>query len=409
MSFLSLELANMFVGLPKDGVKNLAEKIKKADERLKKLRASGREGFFDLPFDTTGLKLIEQKAKEVQKKFKRLLVIGIGGSDLGARAIWRATPGKKMELVFLSNPDPETVAAILGLSGKEWKKTAINVVCKSGSTLETLVNFMTVRERLIRVVGLDKHKAHIFATTDKGSKLESWAKKQGYEILEYPKNVGGRFSVLSVVGLFPAACGGVPVAKLLAGARAINDVEAAKFAGLQYLSYLVGRRVHVLMPYSDRLEQFTRWYRQLWAESLGKKGQGPTPVAALGTVDQHSQIQLYNNGPDDKTITFVSVEKFEARVKIPKGLPGFEYAAGKDLAKIMRVELEGTAEALTKNKRPNATISIRSVSPESLGALFQFFMIATAFAGEFFGVNAYSQSGVEEGKKLARRLLEKMK
>lgn len=407
MALIQFEFANMFIGLPKEEINNLAEKIKRADERLEKLRASGRQGFFDLPFDAAALKDIQEKAKIVQKKFERLIVIGIGGSDLGARAIWQAIPGKKMELVFLSNPDPDTVTAILNMSSREWKKTAINIVSKSGSTLETMVNFMIVRERLIRAVGLDKHRAHIFVTTDPKSKFEDWATKEGYEVLEHPKNVGGRFSVLSTVGLFPAACGGLPVAKLLAGARSVDLSEAAKFAGLQYLSYLVGRKIHVLMPYSDRLVCFADWYRQLWAESLGKKGLGPTPVAALGTVDQHSQIQLYNDGPDDKTVTFIRVEKFGARVRIPKGMPGLEYAAGKDLSAIMRAELEGTIGALTKRKRPNATVSIRSVSPETLGALFHFFILATAYLGEFFGVDAYNQPGVEEGKRLAKVFLEK--
>ncbi|MFA6131570.1 MAG: glucose-6-phosphate isomerase [Patescibacteria group bacterium] len=407
MNLFHYYLSNMFVGLSKEQISSLSGKILRADDQLEKIKQSGKQGFFDLPFDKVGLKIIEQKAKAVQKKFKRLIVIGIGGSDLGARAIWQAVPGDKMELIFLSNPDPDTVAAVLSLPAKEWKKTAINVVSKSGSTLETMINFMTVRERLIRSVGLKNHAAHIFVTTDKGSQLESWAKKQGYDILEHPKNVGGRFSVLSVVGLFPVACGGVPVAKLLAGARTIEILEPAKFAGLQFLHYQVGKTINVLMPYSDRLACFADWYRQLWAESLGKNQLGPTPVAALGAIDQHSQIQLYNEGPNNKTITFIKVEKFGARLKVPKGMPGLEYAAGKNFSDIMHAGLEGTIGALTKNKRPSATLSIHSVSPEALGALFQFFMIATAYAGEFYGINAYNQPGVEEGKRLARLRLEK--
>jgi len=408
MPFFSHDLKNMFVGLSKDEVSSLSEKILKADNQLDKLRTSGKQGFFDLPFDKETLKKIEQKAKEVQKKFTRLIVIGIGGSDLGARAIWQAVPGKKMQLVFLSNPDPDIVAKVIDLSPKEWKKTAINVISKSGSTLETAVNFMVVRDRLIRAVGLKKHVSHIFVTTVSDSKLGVWAKKQSYEILEHPENVGGRFSVLSIVGLFPVACGGVPVAKILAGARTIDLLEPAKFAGLQYLHYKAGRSINVLMPYCDHLVRFASWYQQLWAESLGKKGTGPTPVAALGTVDQHSQIQLYNEGPNNKTLTFIKVEKFNNRIIVPKGMPGLEYAAGKNLSAIVNAELDGTIGALTKNKRPNNTISINSISPESLGALFQFFIIATAYAGEFFGVDAYNQPGVEEGKRLAKALLEKV-
>jgi glucose-6-phosphate isomerase len=202
------------------------------------------------------------------------------------------------------------------------------------------------------------------------------------------------------------ACGGVKITELLIGARSADPVEAAKFAGLQYLSYLVGRRIQVIMPYADRLAEFGKWYRQLWAESLGKKNQGPTPVAALGPVDQHSQIQLYNDGPDDKTITFIKMERFSERVKIPKGLPGLEYAAGRELSKIMKAELEGTAAALAKKKRPHAIITIPSISEKSLGALFYFFMLATAYSGELYGINTYDQPGVEEGKKITKKLLE---
>jgi glucose-6-phosphate isomerase len=312
-----------------------------------------------------------------------------------------------MELIFLDNPDPDTVVQTLALPAKEWKETAVNVISKSGSTLETMAVFMIIRERLIRAVGQTKHAAHVFVTTEKGNKFEKWSKQQGYETFEFPKNICGRFSVLSVVGLFPVACGGVPIVKLLAGARTINSAEAAKYAGLQYLSFWLGRQINVLMPYSDRLATFTDWFCQLWAESLGKKGLGPTPVAALGTIDQHSQIQLYNEGPDNKTIAFIKVEKFRARLRVPKGLPGLKYAEGKTLTQIMSAELKGTIGALSRNKRPNATITIKNISPETLGALFQFFMTATAYAGEFFGVNAYKQPGVEEGKRLARRVLEK--
>ncbi|KKT72042.1 MAG: Glucose-6-phosphate isomerase [Candidatus Uhrbacteria bacterium GW2011_GWE2_45_35] len=405
MNFLKYNSDNMFIGLSKNDLKKFQPKIKQAEAALKNLQASGQQGFFNLPFDIPGAKTIEKKAKEVQKKFSRLLVIGIGGSDLGARAVWQACPGKKMEVVFLSNTDPDTVAMVLNLSPEEWKKTAINVVSKSGSTVETMSNFMVARERLIRSIGQTAHRAHIYVTTEVDGKLALWATEQGYEVLAHPKNVGGRFSVLSLVGLFPVACGGVPITRLLAGAREVVYSEAANFAALQFLAYKKGQEIQVLMPYSDSLGNFPFWYRQLWAESLGKKGQGPTPIAARGTIDQHSQIQLYNDGPNNKTITFIEIEKFKNRIKIPKNIPGLDHVSDKDFSDLMHSELHGTAEALKKNKRMNGKISIPTLSPESLGALFQFFILAAAFSGEFYGINAYNQPGVEEGKRLARKEL----
>ena len=399
---------NMFVGISKTELRKLQPKLKFAQKKIKHLQISGEQGFFDLPFDTVNLKKIEKLAKEVQKKFSRLIVIGIGGSDLGARAIWQACPGNKMELRFLSNPDPDTVSEVLNLTAEEWKKTALNIVSKSGSTLETMSNFLVARDRLIKVIGKDSHKAHIYITTDPGSKLESWGLEQGYKVLEHPKNVGGRFSVLSIVGLFPVACGGVRISEILAGAREVSESEAAKFAVLNFLAYQKGKKIQVLMPYADRLLNFSFWYRQLWAESLGKDGIGPTPLTTSGAVDQHSQIQLFNDGPNDKSITFIKVEKFFHKLKVPKGFPGLEFAAEKDFAEILHAELLGTAEVLTKKKRLNNIITVPNLSPKSIGALLQFFILATAYSGELYGVNTYNQPGVEEGKRIAREELVRM-
>ncbi|MFH1253536.1 MAG: glucose-6-phosphate isomerase [Candidatus Uhrbacteria bacterium] len=406
MSFLKFDPTNLFIDVTKKDLAELKNKLQSADKKLKELRVSKEQGFFALPFAETNRRFIEAKAKMVQKKFKRLIVIGIGGSDLGARAIHQALPSKKMELVFLSNPDPDTIAKDLGFSAEEWKITAINLVSKSGTTLEPLAIFFIARARMIKALGVIEQAKHIFVTTETKSPLATWAEKQKYEILPHPQNVGGRFAVLSIVGLFPAACGGVDIKRLLAGAQSVDYAEAAKFAALQYLNYQKGRTINVLMPYSDRLSRLPFWFRQLWAESLGKDGFGPTPIAALGAVDQHSQIQLYNDGPNNKTVTFIEVEKFSSSLRVSKSLPDLEYVVDKDLADLLHAERKGTAMALTKNKKPNATIFIPNISPEALGALFQFFMVATAYAGELFGINTYNQPGVEAGKKETRKVLE---
>jgi glucose-6-phosphate isomerase len=284
--------------------------------------------------------------------------------------------------------------------------------------------FMTLRQGLIDAVGAAAHREHVVATTDPSdaSTLYQIAKDEGYAILPHPLNVGGRFSVLSVVGLFPTAASGVNIRKLLAGAATVEDERRmtgadsapARYAANQFLSMTTkGRDIHVLMPYADLLHEFGFWYRQLWAESLGKlrdgKSLGPTPIAAFGATDQHSQIQLYNEGPDNKTVTFVEVESFRRSLKVPNvwaSRKGIEYVGGLSFSEILHAERAGTEHALASHGRPSATLTIPKISEESLGALFMFFETATSYMGELLGVNAFDQPGVEAGKKEARRILE---
>ncbi len=423
--FLTYDDRNMWSGrvggggARKDEVKELKDRLAEAHLHISGLRQSGEQGFFDLPYDTKTAASLLRRAAQVKQRFNRLIVIGIGGSDLGARTIWQSLgkPHQGMRVSFLSNPDPELISRY-AVKADWWKRTAINVVSKSGSTLETLAMFMAVRDALIKSVGAKKHAEHVFVTTDpQDNPLSRIADEYGYELLPHPLNVGGRFSALSAVGLFPAACGGVDVKRMLAGARWMEDAHrkdgpknrAAHFATLHYLAMRKrGQRIHVLMPYAEWMRQFAFWYRQLWAESLGKDNKGPTPVAAHGVVDQHSQIQLYNDGPNDKVVTFIETERFRSRLRVPKvwkGIPGIEYIGGLDFGRIMHAEREGTAHALAQNGRPNGTLRIPSVTPESIGALFQFYMTVAAYMGELMGINAYTQPGVEEGKASTRRLL----
>lgn len=403
--------------------RSVRKQLSAAHTRLEAVRKRKEQGFFDLPFDTKGVTAIERAARKVQKRFSHMIVIGIGGSDLGARTIWRALGGSKAWLTFVSNPDPETVSHIA--ESTEWSRTALNVVSKSGTTLETMAVFMTLREALIESVGEKRHAEHVVVTTDPSvsSTLYQIAKDEGYEILPHPLNVGGRFSVLSLVGLFPAAVSGVNIRKLLEGARSVEterrrkkaDSVPARFAANQYLSMTAhARNIHVLMPYADLLSELGFWYRQIWAESLGKKREGtsvgPTPVAAFGAIDQHSQIQLYNEGPDDKTVTFVEVESFRRSLRVPKvwtDRKGIEYVGGLSFDDILHAERAGTEHALTSNGRPNGTLTIPKISPETLGALFMTIETATAYMGELLCVNTFDQPGVEAGKKEAKRILTK--
>ncbi len=406
-------------------LKKIQPKLKRANQSLSKLKESGEQGFMDLPYDKQTPRLVNKEAKKVQTRFKNLIVVGIGGSDLGARAIWQALKidSDGVNLYFAGgNTDPETLSVLM--NSIDLKKTAINVVSKSGSTIETMSAFFILQEALIKKVGQKNHKDHIWATTDiNGGVLEQIAKEEGYTLIPHPLNVSGRFAVLSTVGLFPAACAGINISGLQKGARTIEEerkklgvrCSAAKFAALHYLAYEKRQqRINVLMPYADSLREFSLWYRQLWAESLGKiKGRrniGPTPVAALGATDQHSQLQLYTDGPADKVFTFIIPKSYRSDLVIPKKyakISKISYFLGQKMSKIIQAEQKGTEKALTKVKQPNGTIEIPKISPESLGALFQFYETATAFMGELLGVNTYNQPGVQVSKDLTKRILRK--
>jgi len=389
---------------------------------------SGSQGWLGCPDDKPAVERVQRLAAK-KAAFDTCLVLGIGGSDLGARAAHQAlkhTAKDGMRLVFAGgNTDPDELQETL--SGLDWEKTLINVISKSGDTVEPMSAFLVAREKLIKAVGQKRHAAHIVATTDKErGALRKLAKRFGYDTLPVPDNIGGRFSVLTAVGLFPLACAGIDIKAMLKGAAQTRSAfvkgkrasdEASVFALHQFLADSERRQnIHVLMPYSSRLREIGQWYRQIWAESLGKKTDlagdtvhiGPTPIAALGATDQHSQIQLYNEGPNNKTITFIRVAKFGSGLKVPESaalLPGLKYLSGTKLQKIIQAELAGTAESLRANKRPNGTLSVPEVSCETVGALFMFFEIATAMAGHLYSVNPYDQPGVEEGKVIARRLL----
>ena len=285
---LRYDYSNMFAG----GAVTERELANTLPE-LSKIRAGlfarrDQVGFMDLP-DSKTIALIEGLAKKCNKKFDNLLVIGIGGSDLGTRVIYDAlvpaslqekkrAKGGAMKLFFIGNTDPEEVADTL--SRINLKRTVVNVVSKSGETAEIMANFLLVRKLLEGAVGKTKAASHIVATTDPTSGLlRSLALEEGWATLPIPSNLGGRFSVLSTVGLFPAACAGLKIAQLVSGAaKVVSEEKDAKsltpggvFAVLSYLLYKKGKNISVLMPYAASLQQFAVWFRQLWAENLAKR------------------------------------------------------------------------------------------------------------------------------------------
>ena len=375
-------------------------------------RKKGRLGFAKLPAREDVAGKIEEFASRSRHKF--YVHIGIGGSSLGAVALHQALAPERRNLHFLDNVDPEETAALFDRIDP--KETLFHIVTKSGTTAETVAGLLVALDRVRSAVG-DGYRDNFVVTTGTKGFLRDLVKKERLDSFEIPVDVGGRFSALSAVGLLPAALAGIPIREVMAGAVLMDETCAREDARKNpaFTAALVarsldskGKHIHVLMPYARALASLADWFQQLWAESLGKDGIGPTPVRALGVTDQHSQIQLYNDGPPDKFITFLETERFARETRIPEVFPGDETCAalqGRTFSELMLAEKRGTEAALTKKHRPNATIRIPEVGARTVGALLQFFEMATAFAGPLYGVNPYDQPGVEAGKKATREFL----
>lgn len=390
-------------------------------------RRDGELGFFALPDDVAAPTRCIDLARQARARgIRDVVVLGIGGSGLGPIALRTAlcAPGwnalddaarRGMPRVHvLDNVDPATVGATL--SRLELASTLFIVTSKSGGTAETMAQYLVVRGRLDRA-GLPARDHLIFVTDPATGALRRIAGEEGIATAEIPPAVGGRFSVLTPVGLLPAAMMGIDVGALLAGAGDMRArcegsdwtaSPAGAFAVLQWLADTRhGRSGHVFMPYSDQLRDCAAWFIQLWAESLGKirpdgTHVGPTPIAALGATDQHSQVQLFMEGPADKTVTFVTVADGSADLTIPS-LHGHHadlaYLGGHRLGELLAVEQQATAGALAARGRLSMTLSLDRVDAWHVGALFMLLEIATALAGELYGVNAFDQPGVELGKR----------
>ncbi len=435
---LVLDYSNMMAprlggrGLDADALAGLADRFRAVHQDTEARRGAGELGFFALPDRTTLIDEIEAFADGPGQAFENVVVLGIGGSALGATALlhalrgpdWNERSAESREhfprLFVLDNVDPDTVASLLDRI--DVRRTLFNVVSKSGTTAETMSQYLVIRERLADVLDPDGVRRHLVFTTDpEGGVLRQIADHEGVVTLPVPQNVGGRFSVLSAVGLFPAALVGIEIDALLAGARAMDERcrtaelagnPAALFAALQWLADTgAGAPIHVMMPYADRLYSMADWYRQLWAESLGKRVDregnevhvGPTPVKALGATDQHSQVQLYMEGPFDKTVTFLAVAERERDVPIPElhgEIDALGYLGGHTLGELLDAERRATAAALADRGRMNMTLTLPRLDEHALGELLMMLEIATVYAGGLYGVDPLDQPGVELGKTL---------
>ena len=420
-------------GIADAELKALTPKLNAAADAVEKAPL----GFRKLPYNTKLADEIAVLASELQERCDNFVVVGIGGSALGNIALHSALnhpeynhlvrpPRRGPRLFVPDNVDPDRISALLDAVNLD--DTVFNVITKSGGTAETMSEFLIFRDALIRKLGEERHVEHIVITTDpEKGELREIVKKHGYASLPIPPDVGGRFSVLSAVGLLSAAVTGVDIHKLLKGAAEMDKLckESKKLwenpaltgAALHYLMDTAkGKNIQVMMPYSHALRDVADWFRQLWAESLGKRTNragkivhvGQTPEKAVGATDQHSVMQLYIEGPYDKVVTFLTVDEFATTVEIPHAFPQYEavkYLGGHTMNELINAEQKATELALTQSGKPNCAIRLQRVTEESVGALLFLLEMQTAYAGELYDINAFDQPGVELGKNFTYGLM----
>ena len=403
------------------------EGLRRAEQAAKTLasrQAAGEIGFPGLPFLEKEARALSRYAAGMRKRFTHLLVLGIGGSALGTKAVFEgvgAEDGRKgLRLAVADNVDPDAFLPLL--RSLPMKTTAVVAISKSGGTAETNAQLALAVEGLRSAAGT-KWKEHLVLITDpaKGA-FRRFADSHGIVSFSVPPNVGGRFSVLSNVGLLPLSAAGIAVEKLLAGARWMesvflrsrggkNPVLAAAAVYSHYLTDNV-KPVHVWFTYGEGLARVAEWWQQLWAESLGKRKAGgapvgQTPARAVGVTDQHSQVQLYQDGPADKIFTFVKWMGGRERGRVPASgfAPGMEILGNRPLRDLFDAEFEGTIGALWKVGRPIVRIEVGKRDEAHLGALLHFWEWVTAITGECAGIDPFDQPGVEEGKIITRALM----
>ena len=422
-------------GISDKQLADMQDKAKAAFEAVEAGKGKNMMGWADLPYNQTEIvEDILATASYIKKNFEYFVVLCIGGSALGPIAAFQACchmhyndlPKRKRKgpkFYVEDNVDPERMMALLDVIDVE--KTMFNVITKSGSTSETMTQYLIINNILKEKLG-DKAKDHIIATTSRATgNLIKIATAENYKTFYIPDGVGGRFSELCPVGLLPAAVVGIDIKGMLLGAKFMDEQcnsaslkknPALVAATLQYIAMQDGKNIGVMMPYADGLKFIADWYAQLWAESLGKNKDldgkscnvGQTPVKSLGVTDQHSQVQLYAEGPFDKVITFIGVDKYRAEVKIPNGCeeyPNVNFLCGHTMNELIQAERKATEYAITKAGKLNHTIMLPVLNEFTLGQLMYFFMLKTAYAGALLNIDTFNQPGVEEGKNATYALL----
>jgi glucose-6-phosphate isomerase len=418
-------------GLRANEIAALEQHVAGAHAAMDAKRKGKAMRFRDLPYEKREVQRILELAREVQSECDTLVVLGIGGSALGARAVYSAlcppfhgshagSADRGARLIVADNVDPHGFGAIL--DEVDPHRTTFNVISKSGETAETMGQYLIVRERLLKVLGAVDYSRRVVMTTDADAgALRQIVNDEGFRALPIPSGVSGRYSVLSAVGLFPAAVAGIDVNELLAGAAAMDERCSAPslfenpaylLGAVHYLAHVARQKsVHVMMPYSDALADVADWSAQLLAESLGKEldldgrvvHNGLTPLCAVGASDQHSLLQLFVEGPNDKIITFVRVEDHGARLEIPQvygDLESVGYLGGRTLGELLNLEQRATEIALAARGRMTTTICVPRVNAFTVGQVLYLLEVMTVLMAGLYRVDAFNQPGIEEGKRL---------
>lgn len=422
------ESVGVSAGISVDELESTTGLTQRTASDLPNRRLSGELPFWDLPFNT---KMIEEVASFAEQNidcFDDFVQIGIGGSALGPKALQGSLCHIEHNLLSKSerggcrffcpdNVDPDLFSGTLDVINLD--RTLFHIVSKSGGTAETIAQFMIIVDLLKSKIGDEWHKHLVISTDPEKVFLRKIAVDNDIRTFSIDPGVSGRFSVLTSVGLLPAAMTAIDIGELCAGARSVCDScfesdldsnPSAKLAALLYLMQeLKQKPIHVMFAYANRLYPIADWFRQLWAESLGKKydltgniiNAGPTPIKAIGATDQHSQLQLYMEGPNDKVVVFLKANSFQTAVSIPN-LSGAsvetDYLSGGELGKLLNIEQTATAYALTKANRPNMTIELDRIDPRHIGALLYLLESSVLYAGALYNVNPLDQPGVEQGK-----------
>jgi glucose-6-phosphate isomerase len=406
-------------GVKREEIEALSPRLSEVTHALRGRRAAGELPVFDLFNTKPTLTSIKDLAAEVREECETLVVLGIGGSASGARAVAEAVGESGPRLVVLDTVDPWTVGRLL--DDLDLNRTVFNVISKSGETVETMALFLVVRDLLLRQLGAVDYVKRLVITTDADAgPLRQIVHDEGFRDLVMPAGVGGRFSVLTAAGLFPAAVCGVRIDDLLAGA-AWMDSRCQATDVWQNPAHLLGTLLHLadtrrhqdivaLMPYSDRLRAFTAWFAQLWAESLGKAETleglsvhvGQTPLAAVGAADEHSLLQLFADGPLDKVVIMVRLADHGREVPAPASyadLDGIGYLGGTGLGQLLNAQQRASELTLQKRQRPTMTLTLPQLSAFTLGQLIGLFEIAVIFAAGLFHIDPFNQPGVEDSKR----------
>ncbi|OGO84457.1 MAG: glucose-6-phosphate isomerase [Clostridiales bacterium GWD2_32_59] len=426
-------------GIKHQQVNEILHKIEHAQKNMEVKRKEGKMDFRDLPYNQD--EVVEEILKfagENKGKIDNFVLIGIGGQALGPVAIQQALNhlfynelSKEQRnglprFYVLDNVDPQRIVELLDIIDIE--KTMLNVSSKSGSTAESLSQYMILEKMLQDKVGEEKLKDLLVFTTDKEKgNLIKIAKEKGYKTFIMQEGVGGRFSELTPAGLLPAAMCGINIKEMLAGAAMMDEMcktqdifenPAYMYAILHYIAMTGGKNMSVMMPYADSLKYMADWYAQMWAESIGKKfnfmgevvNVGQTPVKALGTTDQHSQLQIYEEGPFDKVVVFLGVDEYKKTINIPKvhqDIDSIAFLGGYTQNELIKTEQMATEYAIMKAGKMSMTITLPKICEHTIGQLIYLYEVATAFMGELMEVDAFNQPGVENMKNAMYAMFDK--